>query len=318
MPEVSLMSLLPSNNLFPIKENSIWNMYKKSQYLFWIPDEIDLSKDQNDWNKLTDDEQHFISMILGFFAGSDIIVMENLAQRFMSETKYQEAKAFYAIQIAIEAIHNETYNILIDTYIKNNQNKQKLFDAVNQFPCIQKKADWAKKWIDDHRSSFQTRLVAFACVEGIFFSGAFCSIYWLKQRGLMPGLTFANELISRDESLHTEFAILLYHKDNKPVRESRIKEIIIDAVNIELEFINESLPCRLLGMNANSMSNYIKFVANRLALQLHISKIYDNIVNPFDFMELISLEGKTNFFEKRVSEYSLAPAITPLDFNESF
>ena len=307
-----------SYTLFPIKHDNLWNMYRKQIDLFWRPEEIDLSKDLQDWQKLTKDEKYFISMILAFFAGSDGIVMENLAQRFMSDTPYQEAKHFYSFQIAMEAIHSTTYSILIETYIKDSTEKSKLFDGINQFPCIRKKAEWAQKWINDHRSSFQTRLVAFACVEGIFFSGAFSSIYWLKKRGLMPGLTFANELISRDEGLHTEFAIALYHKENKPANKQKVKEIIQEAVNIEIEFINESLPCKLLGMNADNMATYIKFVANRLALQLHIPKIFENINNPFDFMELISLEGKTNFFEKRVGEYSLAPSKTPLTFSLDF
>jgi ribonucleotide reductase beta subunit family protein with ferritin-like domain len=312
--------ILPDNQytLFPIQNNKMWDAYKKQVSLFWVPEEIDLSKDEDDWVKLTNDEKYFISMILSFFAGSDGIVMENLAQRFMNDTPFKEAKAFYSFQIAMECIHSETYSLLIDTYIKDSNEKMRLFDGINNFPCIEKKAVWAKKWINDNRSAFSTRLIAFACVEGIFFSGAFCSIYWLKKRGLMPGLTFANELISRDETLHTEFAILLYHSENKPLNKHKIKEIITDAVNIEIEFINESLPCKLLGMNAENMTTYIKFVANRLALQLGIDKIYENITNPFDFMELISLEGKTNFFEKRVGEYSLAPSKTPLSFDTDF
>ena len=244
-------------------------------------------------------------MILAFFAASDGIVMENLAARFMGEVQLSEARAFYGFQIAMENIHNESYSLLIDTYIKDREEKTTLFKAIDNFPCIRKKADWAIKWINDKRSSFATRLIAFACIEGIFFSGAFCSIFWLKKRGLMPGLTFSNELISRDEALHTEFAILLYSKLVKKLSKSKIVEIIKDAVEIEKEFICEALPCRLIGMNSDLMSQYIEFVADRLIVQLGHDKIYE-AKNPFDFMEMISIEGKTNFFEKRVAEYSLA------------
>jgi ribonucleoside-diphosphate reductase subunit M2 len=242
-------------------------------------------------------------MILAFFAASDGIVLENLASRFMNEVQISEARAFYGFQIAMENIHSESYSLLIETYIKNSEEKHKLFNAIENFPCIKKKSDWAQKWIHDNRSSFATRLIAFACVEGIFFSGAFCSIYWLKKRGLMPGLTFSNELISRDEALHCEFAVLLYSKLIKKMSKSRIHEIIKEAVEIETEFICEALPCRLIGMNSQMMTQYIQFVADRLCLQLGYDKIYGS-TNPFDFMELISLEGKTNFFEKKVSEYS--------------
>ena len=258
-----------------------------------------------DWEKLNGDEQYFISMILAFFAASDGIVLENLAMRFMCDVQLAEARAFYGFQIAMENIHNETYSLLIETYIKDNKQKDKLLNAITHFPCIKKKSDWAQKWIHDNRSSFATRLVAFACVEGIFFSGAFCSIYWLKKRGLMPGLTFSNELISRDEALHCEFAILLYSKLQKKIDKSRIYEIIKEAVEIETEFICEALPCKLIGMNSDLMTQYIKFVADRLVVQLGYKKIY-NVANPFQFMELISLESKTNFFERSVSEYSLA------------
>jgi ribonucleoside-diphosphate reductase subunit M2 len=280
-------------------------MYKKQIDCFWRAEEIDLSKDLTNWESLNADEKHFISMILAFFAASDGIVLENLASRFMSEIQVSEARAFYGFQIAMENIHSETYSLLIETYIKDKDEKSRLFNAIEHFPCIKKKSDWAQKWIHDNRSSFATRLVAFACVEGIFFSGAFCSIYWLKKRGLMPGLTFSNELISRDEALHCEFAILLYSKLLKKVDKARIHELIKEAVDIETEFICDALPCRLIGMNSELMSQYIRFVADRLCVQLGYKKIY-NVSNPFDFMELISLEGKTNFFERKVGEYSLA------------
>jgi ribonucleotide reductase beta subunit family protein with ferritin-like domain len=300
--------LIPDDNrfvMFPIKHNDIWEMYKKQIDCFWRAEEIDLSKDSTHWETLNDDERHFISMILAFFAASDGIVLENLASRFMSEIQVSEARAFYGFQIAMENIHSQTYSLLIETYIKDKEEKHKLFNAIEHFPCIKKKSDWAQKWIHDNRSSFATRLVAFACVEGIFFSGAFCSIYWLKKRGLMPGLTFSNELISRDEALHCEFAILLYSKLLKKIDKSRIHELIKEAVDIETEFICEALPCRLIGMNSEMMTQYIQFVADRLCVQLGYKKIY-NASNPFDFMELISLEGKTNMFERKISEYSLA------------
>jgi ribonucleotide reductase beta subunit family protein with ferritin-like domain len=291
--------------MFPIEHQDVWEMYKKSVDCFWRAEEIDLSKDYADWESLNTDEKYFISMILAFFAASDGIVLENLATRFMSDVQISEARAFYGFQIAMENIHSQTYSLLIETYIKNSEEKHRLFNALEYFPCIQKKGDWAQKWINDNRSGFATRLVAFACIEGIFFSGAFCSIYWLKKRGLMPGLTFSNELISRDEALHTEFAILLYKKLVKKLTKARIHEIIKEAVEIENEFICEALPCRLIGMNAGLMTQYIQFVADRLCLQLGYDKIY-NVSNPFDFMELISLESKTNFFEKRVDAYALA------------
>ena len=300
--------LAPDDNrfvMFPIKFDDIWKMYKKQMDCFWRAEEIDLSKDLTHWESLNGDEKHFISMILAFFAASDGIVLENLASRFMNEVQISEARAFYGFQIMMENVHSETYSLLIESYIKNKEEKTKLFNAITNFPCIKKKSDWAQKWIHDNRSSFSTRLVAFACVEGIFFSGAFCSIYWLKKRGLMPGLTFSNELISRDEALHTEFAILLYSKLNKKTEKSRVYEIIKEAVEIETEFICEALPCKLIGMNSEMMIQYIKFVADRLILQIGYKKIY-NVTNPFPWMELISLEGKTNFFERHVSEYSLA------------
>jgi ribonucleotide reductase beta subunit family protein with ferritin-like domain len=291
--------------MFPIQDQDIWKMYKKQEDLFWRAEEIDLSKDYKDWLTLNDDEKHFVSMILAFFAASDGIVLENLGMRFMSEVQLSEARAFYGLQIAMENIHSITYSTLIDTYIKDKSEKSKLFNALNEYECIKKKGQWAIKWINDKKSSFAMRLVAFACVEGIFFSGAFCAIYWLKKRGLMPGLTFSNELISRDEALHTEFAILLHNKLEKPLKKQKIHEIIKEAVAIENEFINESLPCRLIGMNSTLMTQYIEFVADRLSVQLGGDKIY-NASNPFDWMELVSIEKKTNFFESRVAEYSLA------------
>lgn len=291
--------------MFPLKYDDVWSMYKKQVDCFWRAEEVDLSKDMIHWQKLNDDERYFIKHILAFFAASDGIVLENLGMRFMSEVQVSEIRAFYGFQIAMENIHSEMYSLLIDTYVKNGAEKTKLFKAVENFPCIKKKADWAVKWINDKRSSFATRLLAFACVEGIFFSGAFCSIYWLKKRGLMPGLTFSNELISRDEALHTEFAVLLFNKLNKKPSKKKINDIIKESVTIEKEFICEALPCRLISMNSKLMSQYIEFVADRLACQLGCNKIY-NTANPFDFMELISVEGKTNFFEKRVGEYALA------------
>ena len=291
--------------MFPVSDETIWKMYKKQVDCFWRAEEIDTSKDLSHWNQLNKDEQYYIKMILAFFASSDGIVLENLGLRFMNEVQLSEARAFYGFQIAMENIHSETYSLLIDSYIKDNDEKDKLFHSIEHFPCIEKKAKWAMKWIHDKKSSFATRLIAFACVEGIFFSGAFCSIYWLKKRGLMPGLTFSNELISRDEALHTEFAVYLYNKLEKKLNKKRIREIIEEAVVIEKEFIIDALPCRLIGMNSELMSQYIEFVADRLMVQLGCEEIYKTN-NPFDFMELISLEQKTNFFESRVSEYSLA------------
>ena len=291
--------------LFPIQHDDVYKMYKKQVDSFWRAEEIDLSKDYGHWEKLSNDEQYFIKMILAFFAASDGIVLENLGVRFMTDVQLAEARAFYGFQIAMENIHSETYSLLIDTYIKDKQEKMKLFHALNEFPCIEKKGKWALRWINDKRSSFATRLVAFACVEGIFFSGAFCAIFWLKKRGLMPGLTFSNELISRDEALHTQFAVLLYSKLEKKLSKKKIHDIIKEAVEIEKEFICEALPCRLIGMNAQLMSQYIEFVADRLVVQLGYEKIYST-TNPFDFMEMISLEQKTNFFESRVSDYALA------------
>ena len=300
--------LKPDDNrfvMFPIKYQDIWEMYKKQVDCFWRAEEVDLSKDLNDWEKLSSEEKHFIKMVIAFFAGSDGLVLENLASRFMSDVQVSEARAFYGFQIAMENIHNEVYSLLIDTYIKDSEEKHKLFNAIENFPFIKKKADWAKKWIADKRSSFATRLLAFAVIEGVFFSGSFAAIFWIKKRGLMPGLTFSNELISRDEALHTEFAVLLYSKLQKKVAKKRIVEIIQEAVEIEKEFITEAIPCRMIGMNSKLMSQYIEFVADRLCLQLGYDKIY-NSTNPFDFMELISIETKVNFFERTNSEYALA------------
>jgi ribonucleotide reductase beta subunit family protein with ferritin-like domain len=280
-------------------------MYKKQVDCFWVVQEVDTSKDLMDWQKLSDDERHFISMVLAFFSSSDGIVLENLGVRFMTDVQLAEARAFYGFQIAMENVHSEMYSTLIDTYIKDSDERDKLFNAIENYPCIAKKANWAKKWITDNRSSFASRLVAFAVVEGIFFSSAFASIYWIKKRGLMPGLTFSNELISRDEALHTEFAVLLYSKLQRKLSKKRIHDIIQEAVTIEKEFITEAIPCRMIGMNAKMMIQYIEFVADRLCSQLGYDKIY-NSANPFDFMELISIESKVNFFERTNSEYSLA------------
>jgi ribonucleoside-diphosphate reductase beta chain len=290
--------------MFPIQDNDIWKMYKKQEDCFWRVEEIDFSKDMKDWESLTSNEQYFIKMILAFFAASDGIVLENLGMRFMSEVQLAEARAFYGFQIMMENIHSITYSTMIDTYIQDKEEKMSLFKALENYECINKKGAWAQKWINDKSSSFAKRLVAFACVEGVFFSGSFCSIYWLKKRGLMPGLTFSNELISRDEGMHTEFAVLLYNKLVNKMSEEEIHTIIKEAVEIEKEFICDALPCRLIGMNAKLMSEYIEFVADRLSVQLGYNKIY-NTSNPFDFMEMISIEKKTNFFESRVGEYSL-------------
>jgi ribonucleoside-diphosphate reductase beta chain len=301
--------ILKSNDdkyvMFPVQYNDIWEMYKKQVDCFWRAEEVDLSKDLTDWATLNAEEQKFISMILAFFAASDGIVLENLAIRFMGDVQIAEARCFYGFQIAMENIHSEMYSLLIDTYIKDSAEKDHYFHALENFPCIAKKANWAKKWIGDNRSSFAARLVAFAAIEGIFFSASFASIYWIKKRGLMPGLTFSNELISRDEALHTEFAVLLYTKMEKKLSQKRIHEIISESVTIEKEFITEAIPCRMIGMNATLMTQYIEFVADRLCLQLGYDKIY-NSTNPFDFMELISVETKVNFFERTNSEYALA------------
>ena len=290
--------------MFPIQNQEIWNMYKRQVDCFWRVEEVDLTKDPEDWKKLSDQERYFIKMIIAFFAGSDGIVAENLGVRFMNEVQLSEAKAFYGFQIAMENIHSEMYSLLIETYIQDSEEKHKLFNAINEFPSINRKAKWAQKHITSE-NNFATRLVAFACVEGIFFSGAFCSIYWMKKQGLMPGLTFSNELISRDEALHTDFAVLMYSFLQHKPSNKKILEIVNEAVEIETEFICHALPCALIGMNKKRMTQYIEFVADRLLLQLGYEKYYKS-TNPFDFMELISIEGKTNFFEKRVGEYALS------------
>lgn len=287
--------------LFPISQAEIWQMYKQAEASFWTAEEIDLTIDLNDWeNRLSADEKHFIKHVLAFFAASDGIVNENLAVNFMSEVQYPEARCFYGFQIMIENIHSEAYSLLIDTYIKNPQEKDRLFHALDTLPCVAQKGQWALRWIS--KGSFAERLIAFAAVEGIFFSGSFCAIFWLKKRGLMPGLSFANELISRDEGLHCDFACLLYSKLTYPLPEHAVKAIIQHAVSIEKEFVLDAIPVKLIGMNADLMCQYIEFVADRLLVALGCSKCY-HASNPFDFMELISLQGKTNFFERRVSEY---------------
>ncbi|MDR0793356.1 MAG: ribonucleoside-diphosphate reductase small subunit [Chitinophagaceae bacterium] len=289
--------------ILPIKFPAIWEKYKQHEASFWTAEEIDLSMDLKDWNNMTDGERHFISHVLAFFAASDGIVNENLAVNFMSEVQLPEARCFYGFQIAMENIHSETYALLIDTYIKDPKEKDRFFHAIETVPAVKRKAEWALRWIE--KGTFAERLVAFAAVEGIFFSGSFCSIFWLKKRGLMPGLTFSNELISRDEGLHCEFACLLYGMLNNRLSETQVREIIMDAVSIEKEFITEALPVRLIGMNSDLMKQYIEFVADRWISELGYSKIY-NSANPFDFMEMISLQGKTNFFEKRVGDYQKA------------
>ena len=309
--------------IFPIQHDIFWKMYKKAEANFWTTEELDLSKDLNDWNQLNPNEQYFIKNILAFFAASDGIVNENLVERFCQEVKVLEAKFFYGFQIAIENIHSETYSLLIDTYIKDSKEKNHLLNAIQTIPSIKKKADWALKWINDKNSPFSIRVIGFAAVEGIFFSGAFCSIFWLKKRGLMSGLCHSNELISRDEGLHTEFAVAMYNNLNNKPSSDKIIEIISEAVLIEKEFITESLSCELIGMNKHLMSQYIEYVADRLLLMFGLEKIY-NSENPFDWMEMISVQGKTNFFEKRVGEYSnkANPNIdsnkNKIDFNSDF
>jgi ribonucleoside-diphosphate reductase beta chain len=309
--------------IFPIKHHDLWEWYKKCEASFWTAEEIDLHQDLTDWStKLNDDERYFVKHILAFFAASDGIVNENLAENFVNEVQYSEAKFFYGFQIMMENIHSETYSLLIDTYVKDDAEKDNLFNAIEVFPAIKKKADWALKWIES--DSFAERLIAFAAVEGIFFSGAFCSIFWLKKRGLMPGLTFSNELISRDEGVHCDFAVHLHnnHLVNKVPKE-RIKQIITNALDIEKEFITESLPVSLIGMNAKLMTQYLEYVTDRLLVELQCEKIY-NVTNPFDFMDMISLQGKTNFFEKRVSEYQKAGVLNndtrseEISFDEDF
>jgi ribonucleoside-diphosphate reductase beta chain len=289
--------------LFPIQNDDVWQFYKKAEASFWTAEEIDLSQDQKDWENLNENEKHFISHVLAFFAASDGIVNENLAVNFMQEVQMPEARCFYGFQIMMENIHSETYSLLIDTYIKDPKEKDRLFNALETVPCVKKKGEWALKWINSE--DFAERIIAFAAVEGIFFSGSFCSIFWLKKRGLMPGLTFSNELISRDEGLHCDFACLLYGYLQNKLTEERVHSIIRDAVTIEQEFVTDALPVNLIGMNAKNMAQYIEFVADRLLVSLGYNKIY-NASNPFDFMEMISLQGKTNFFEKRVAEYQKA------------
>jgi ribonucleoside-diphosphate reductase beta chain len=291
--------------IFPIRHADIWTKYKQHMAVFWTPEEIDLAKDMKDWEKLNDNERHFIKHILGFFAGSDGIVMENLSTRFMREVQWPEARHFYACQNLLEAVHSETYSLLIDTYIKDPQEKSDILRATKTIPCVEKKAKWALEWIDSPDANFATRLLGFAAVEGIFFSGAFCAIFWLKQRGIMPGLTLSNEFIARDEGIHTDFACLLYSKLVNRLPKAKVHKILREAVKIEKHFITKALPCELIGMNAALMKNYIEFVADRLSLQLGYPKIY-GATNPFDFMERISLENKDSFFEKRVSTYAKA------------
>ncbi len=298
--------------LFPITDHEIWKMYKQEMACFWTAEEIDLDQDKKDWAKLTDDEKHFLKHVLAFFAASDGIVLENLAVNFTKEVQSPEARCFYGFQIMMENVHAETYSLLIDTYISDKKEQDYLFHATDNIPAVKKKADWAMRWLSKKRASFAERLVAFAAVEGIFFSGSFCAIFWLKKRGIMPGLTFSNELISRDEGLHTEFAALLHSKLRNPVREQTIHKIICDAVEIEKEFITEAIPVDLIGMNANLMKQYIEFVADRLMVTLGAAKIY-NAKNPFPWMEMISLQGKTNFFEKRVGDYQKAGVMSGTD-----
>jgi ribonucleoside-diphosphate reductase beta chain len=289
--------------LFPIQHMDVWNMYKKAEASFWTAEELDLSKDLKDWEKLTENERHFISHVIGFFAASDGIVNENLAMNFSNQVQWPEARCFYGFQIAMENVHSEVYSLLIDTYIKQKEERDKLFNAIETIPCVKKKADWAIRWMESEEADFASRLMAFACVEGIFFSGAFCAIYWIKERGIMPGLTTSNEFISRDEGLHTEFATLLYSKLNHKLSKTKAHKMIREAVRIEKEFITDALPCSLIGMNAKLMGQYIEFVADRLTVQLGYPKIWGTPC-PFPFMERISLESKDNFFEKRVTEYS--------------
>ncbi|XP_020581137.1 ribonucleoside-diphosphate reductase small chain-like [Phalaenopsis equestris] len=300
--------------MFPIRYPQIWEMYKKAEASFWTAEEVDLSQDVRQWDHtLTSDERHFITYVLAFFAASDGIVLENLAGRFMREVQLPEARAFYGFQIAIENIHSEMYSLLLETYIKDSTEKSNLFRAIETVPCVARKAQWALRWIDASES-FAERILAFACVEGIFFSGSFCAIFWLKKRGLMPGLTFSNELISRDEGLHCDFACLLYSLLINKISEERVREIVADAVDIEKEFVCDALPCALVGMNADLMSRYIEFVADRLVGALGYDKMY-GVSNPFDWMELISLQGKTNFFEKRVGEYQKASVMSSINGN---
>ena len=303
--------------LYPIRHDKIWEMYKKQQKCFWTADEIDFSKDHKDWETLNADERHFIKYVLGFFAASDGIVNINLLDRFLKDVKVLEAQMCYTWQAAVENIHSETYSLMIDTYIKNSEEKNFLLNAIENIPCITKKANWAVKWINDKEASFAQRIIAFACVEGIFFSGSFCAIYWLKERNLMPGLSLSNDFIARDEGLHCDFACLLYSMLANKLDYDVIKEMITEVVDIETEFITESLPCRLIGMNHELMKQYIEFVADRLVRDLGYDNIY-NVKNPFSFMENISLEGKTNFFEQRVSQYKKADVSSTFTISDDF
>lgn len=301
--------------IFPIKHKELWLMFKKAQASFWTAEEIDLSNDLRDWEGLGEDEQHFIKHVLAFFAASDGIVNENLVERFCSEVQYPEARFFYGFQIMIENVHSETYSLLIDTYVRDKAEKHHLFNALETVPCVRKKAEWAMRWITQSRR-FAERLVAFAVVEGIFFSGSFCAIFWLKKRGLMPGLTFSNELISRDEGMHCDFACLLYSMLQQKLADAELHAIIGEAVEYEKEFVCDALPVSLIGMNADMMSQYIEFCADRLLVALGAAKLYD-ARNPFDWMELISLQGKTNFFEKRVAEYQKANVMSSVNSGSS-
>ena len=301
--------------LFPIQHDDIWRFYKQHEAAFWTTEEIDMDVDKKDWLKLKDSERHFIKMVLAFFAASDGIVLENLALRFYADVQIPEARSFYSFQMCMESIHSETYSLLISTLITDKDEQNFLFAATKNIPVIGMKAKWCQKWIESS-DDFATRLIAFCCVEGIFFSGSFCSIYWLKKRGLMPGLTFSNELIARDEGLHTEFACLLYQKIGRPLDESKVRTIVEEAVDLEKNFITDALPCSLLGMNCDSMTEYIQYVADRLMVSLGQSKIYE-ARNPFDWMELISMQGKTNFFEKRVGEYQRHGVMASLDDDSS-
>ncbi|GAV64269.1 Ribonuc_red_sm domain-containing protein [Cephalotus follicularis] len=314
IPEEPLLAPNPDRFcMFPIQYPEIWEMYKKAEASFWTAEEVDLSQDTRHWEALTPDETHFISHILAFFAASDGIVLENLAGRFMTEIQVAEARAFYGFQIAIENIHSEMYSLLLETYIKDSEVKHRLFHAIETVPCVARKADWAIKWINSSET-FAERIVAFACVEGIFFSGSFCSIFWLKKRGLMPGLTFSNELVSRDEGLHCDFACLIYSLLRSKLSEERVRGIVKEAVEIEREFVCDALPVALVGMNCTLMAQYIEFVADRLLVALGYEKVY-GVTNPFDWMELISLQGKTNFFEKRVGEYQKASVMSSINGN---
>ncbi|KAL2922002.1 Ribonucleoside-diphosphate reductase small chain A [Bienertia sinuspersici] len=315
--ELILMEQSERFCMFPVRYNQLWEMYKKAQASFWTAEEVDLSYDLQQWNTLSDSEKHFITHVLAFFAASDGIVLENLAARFLNDVKVAEARAFYGFQIAMENIHSEMYSLLLETYIRDSKEKNRLFNAIETIPCIAKKADWALNWIQSS-NTFAERLVAFACVEGIFFSGSFCAIFWLKKRGLMPGLTFSNELISRDEGLHCDFACLLYSLLRNKLQRETVERIVHEAVEIETEFVCEALPCDLIGMNAVLMRQYIKFVADRLLVDLGNQKRY-NVENPFDWMEFISLTGKANFFERRVGDYQKASVMSNLkDGNNNY